>query len=129
MDPQFGHCTPRGSLDRCYCYGAADSIRTIVSEVRRTDQSVGSGTSQSIPEILVSYDDGFFAMREVHLIGNGIPYFKAKAYNGLGHDWDSPVFSITYEGHDHRDQSKRIRQSFVVQGLCSIPFSAYALPR
>lgn len=76
--------------------------------------------SGPIAEIIVKTEDGFFAMREVQLIGRGVPTFKAKAYNGLGHDWDFPIFSFTYEGHPPQDQSNtlRIEQSFIVTCGC-----------
>jgi hypothetical protein len=73
-----------------------------------------------IADIVVENEDGFFAMREAQLIGNGVPTFKARVYNGLRHDWDFPIFSITYEGHDSQDESKHIQHSFVI--TCGVPF-------
>ena len=67
-------------------------------------------------EIAVKDEDGSFTLRDVQLIGRGLPEFKAKVINGLNHDWDGPVFTVVYQGHDLKDPSKRIRQSFVAEG-------------
>jgi hypothetical protein len=74
-----------------------------------------------VQEIVVQTDDGTFTMRDVQFIGRGAPEFTAKVYNGLGHDWKVPRFSITYDGHDPNDASKQIHQAFTVDGMCVWP--------
>jgi len=91
-----------------------------ISTVRGQNGTDYSATP--IDEIAVKDEDGSFILRDVQLIGRGVPEFKAKAINGLNHDWGAPVFTVVYEGHDLKDPSKRIRQSFVVEGkMCGWP--------
>ncbi len=74
---------------------------------------------ESPKEIVVKHEDGTFTLREVQLIGRGVPSFHAKILNGMSHDWEFPVFEVVYEGHELKDSTKKIRQSFTVRGMCT----------
>jgi hypothetical protein len=105
---------------------AAQNSKTRVEGVAPQKEGVredGKLGAERIPEIVVPTDDGTFSMRDVQLIGRGVPQFRANAFNGLGHDWKFPVFSITYDGHDQYNTSTLIHKSFTVQGMCQWPKS------
>jgi hypothetical protein len=39
----------------------------------------------------------------------------------MSHDWDGPVFQVTFIGHSLADASKRITRSFKLEGMCVWP--------
>jgi hypothetical protein len=73
----------------------------------------------SSAEIVIQHEDGTVTLREVEFIGPR-DEFKAKAVNGLKHDWEFPVFLVEYEGHTPWD-SQHVRRSLEVEGWCSWP--------
>lgn len=73
---------------------------------------------KTVDEIVVTHEDGSFTLRGVQLMDQDTSRFRAEVYNGMKHDWELPVFSVVYEGHEVWDASKSIRREFTVRGQC-----------
>jgi hypothetical protein len=76
---------------------------------------------KTVDEIVVAHEDGSFTLRGVQLMDQATFLFRAQVFNGMKHDWEFPIFSVIYEGHDLQDVSKPVHEEFMVRAQCGWP--------